>query len=205
MRAGGLRHGDEVREDRRVVQRGQVADDGAVRQRGGGSLQMQDLPHRHLHDGRTQRLEAPADLRHACGVGARAAACVNQIADLEDVAPFERSRLLDAVDRVAEPLDRLLGANDFRSATCSAGTRDERCGLVDDHRVFDEHAVRAVVCGRNLYGFPTVSLEQGDIVLPLIRRELEVDGNALDVSDDPFGQPRARAANQRLSASCVWA
>ena len=89
MRAGLLGHRDEPREDRRVVDERRVADDRAVGQGGDRRLQVQHLGERHGDDGRAERAEDRAQLTDAFGVGAPAAADVDGVADLEDVAAVE--------------------------------------------------------------------------------------------------------------------
>ena len=78
-----------------------------------------------------------------------------------------------------------------RSASSISGVRlgapgrdTHRYALVDDHRVLDEDAIRAVVCLRNLYRLPLMLPQHGDVLLPLLHREGVVDGNALNVIDD---------------------
>ena len=70
--------------------------------------------------------EEGAELADPLAVGAAAAAHVDGVADLQDVAAVERARLLDPRDLEPELAHRRLGARDLGPALVRAGPREHR-------------------------------------------------------------------------------
>ena len=70
---------------------------------------------------RADRRQNVAQLTNTVGVGAAAVADVDRVADLEHVAAVEGAGWADAIDRIPERLDDLLGLDDLGLAAIGAG------------------------------------------------------------------------------------
>ncbi|MCS5732643.1 hypothetical protein [Herbiconiux daphne] len=139
-----------------------------------------------------------AQLPDAVGVRAPAAADVDGRPDLEHVAAVEGSGPLDAHGLEAERLDAVLHSRDLVDPLVGAGAADHRECAEHHDRVFDEDRVGQVVGCGHLDRVPAGAGEGGDIRLPLLLGQLEVDVGAVDVRDQTVFERGRRAPHEHV-------
>ncbi|OEV12943.1 hypothetical protein AN218_06080 [Streptomyces nanshensis] len=188
MGAGLLRYGKEAGEVRRVGREPRQAEDRAVGQRGDGGLQMQHPGERYGDDAGAQRLEGGPQLAYALLVGASAETHMHGPAALQDVPAVERAGSLDATDRVPEGAYRLLDRRRLCAPGGRGGAADERGGAEDDDGVLHEHAVGAVLLGRNLDRLPAAVPQHPYVLRPLAYGEVPVHRHPVDMGDQAVGE-----------------
>ena len=198
-----LRHRREAGQQLGVVDDREVSQQRAVGQGGDAGLEVQDLGDRHRDDLHPFRSGDLCQLTDALLVGALPGADVHPVAELEHVAAVEGAGALDPRDPVAQPGDRALGAGGLRPPLRGTRPCDDSEIAMDHHRVLDEDRVRAVVRRLDLDRLPAVGLEGSDVVDPLRQRELVVHGPAVEMGQQPLGEPAAGTTDERASSTDV--
>ena len=87
--------------------------------------------------------------------------------------------------------DCFFGALGLRPPLDGTGPRDDGKIAVHHDGVLDEHAVGTAGRGRYLRHLPAGVDKGADIALPLLHRDVGVDGRAPDVGEQPIRKARA--------------
>ena len=108
---------------------------------------------------------------------------------------------------VAQLVKLLLGPGRLGLPLVGARPGDDRDVCLHDHRVLDEDRVWAVRERRDLDGLPTLSVQSGYVAVPLPERQVDVDRDTLDMSEQPFSQsgrkPRSSSIEKLLRSDLL--
>ena len=152
---------------------------------------------RHRLHPNSELPQVAGELLDADAVRAAAEADVGGVVDSEHVSSVEGAGFLDAGDPQAEVPHGPLDPDGLAAALGGAGSGEDGEVTVHHDGVLDEDRVGVVVGGLDLDDPPPRPLEGVDVRLPLLPGEVQVDGRAGDVGQQPLGQARAGSADER--------